>query len=107
MKPLQKIEKLNLNSFVKPDSIKEVIDLYKQYLKWLNQYNSNVKVLKRELNNWSENNIIFSKTYGFSKIANFYKSKLVNLETPLGIYDQERNVFGFVEVFVGLQPVFF
>lgn len=101
------IEKLNLNSFVKPESINEAIVLYKQYLKWQNQYNSDVKVLKRELNNWSENNIIFSKTYGFTKIVNFYKSKLVNLETPLGIYDQERNVFGFVEVFVGLQPVFF
>ena len=101
------IEKLNLNSFVKSEIFINVTDLYKQYLNWLNQYNTDVKVLKRELNNWSENNIIYSKTYGFSKIVNFYKSKLVNLETPLGIYDQERNVFGFVEVFVGLQPVFF
>ncbi|RKS93844.1 hypothetical protein BC952_1694 [Flavobacterium limicola] len=101
------IEKLNLNSFVKSENFIDVIYLYKQYLKWLNQYNSDVKVLKRELNNLSENNIIFSKTYGFSKIANFYKSKLVNLETPLGVNDEERNVFGFVEVFIGSQPIFF
>ena len=97
----------NISSEYKSEIFINVTDLYKQYLNWLNQYNTDVKVLKRELNNWSENNIIYSKTYGFSKIVNFYKSKLVNLETPLGIYDQERNVFGFVEVFVGLQPVFF
>lgn len=27
--------------------------------------------------------------------------------TSVGKYDLERKVFGFVEVFVGLQPVFF
>ncbi|WP_322548918.1 hypothetical protein [Flavobacterium psychraquaticum] len=101
------IEKLNLTTFVKPKSFNEVIDLYNQYLKWLNQYNSDVKILKRELSNRSENNIIYSKTYGFAIIANYYNNKLVNLETPLGIYDEERNVFGFIEVFIGSQPIFF
>jgi hypothetical protein len=101
------IEKLNLDSFVKPESINEVIGLYKQYLKWLNQYNSDIKVIKGELVNWSENKIIFNKTFGFSKITHLYKNKLVNLETPLGIYDEERNVYGFAEVFIGINPIFF
>jgi hypothetical protein len=101
------IEKLNLNLFVKSESFIDVIDLYKQYLIWLNKYNSDVKNLKRELNKLSENQIIYSEKHGFSIIANYYNSKLVNLETPLGIYDEERNVFGFVEVFIGSQPVFF
>lgn len=107
-KDLEKyIEKLNLNSFIKSESLLEVIALYEKYLLWLHQYNTDSKLLKRELNNFTVNNIIFSKTYGFSKIANLYNNKLVNLETPLGLYDEERNVFGFVEVFIGSQPVFF
>jgi len=101
------IEKLNLITFVKQESLEEVIELYRYYLNWLNLYNSDPKVLKKELNKFSENSIIFNKTYGFALISNFYNSKLVNLETPLGLYDEERNVFGFVEVFIGLQPVFF
>ena len=101
------IEKLNLITFVKAESLVEVIELYQQYLNWLNLYNSDPKGLKKELNKFSENSIIFNKNYGFALISNFYNNKLVNLETPLGLYDEERNVFGFVEVFIGLQPVFF
>jgi hypothetical protein len=101
------VEKLNLNSFVKSEIFTNVIDLYKHYLNWLKQYNSDVKILKKELYNGSLNNIIFTKKYGFSKIVYFYESKLVNLETPLGIYDTGRDFFGFVEVFIGSQPVFF
>lgn len=101
------IEKLNLITFVKAESLVEVIELYQQYLNWLNFYNSDPKGLKKELNKFSENSIIFNKNYGFALISNFYNSKLVNLETPLGLYDEERNVFGFVEVFIGLQPIFF
>lgn len=101
------IEKLNLNSFVKSESIKEVIDLYKQYLKWLNQYNLDLMILKKPVNKLSENSIIFNKNYGFVIIINLLNNYFSNIETPLGIYDEERNLFGFVEVFIGSQPIFF
>ena len=53
------------------------------------------------------NSIIFNKNYGFAIIKNLLDKNFSNLETPLGIYDEERNLFGFVEVFIGSQPVFF
>ena len=101
------IEKLNLNTYVKRDSFIYVIELYKKYLNWINQYNSDVKVLKKELNRMSENSIIFNKSFGFAKVINYYNDKSVNLETPLGIYDDKKNVFGFVNEFIGIYPAFF
>ena len=101
------IEKLNIKNFVKPESFDEAIILYQQYLKWLNQYNSDLMVLKKPVSKLSENSIIFNKNYGFAIIKNLLDKNFSNLETPLGIYDEERNLFGFVEVFIGSQPVFF
>lgn len=101
------IEKLNIKNFVKPESFDEAITLYQQYLKWLNQFNSDLIVLKKPVSKLSENSIIFSKTYGFVMIKNLLDKNFSNLETPLGMYDEERNLFGFVEVFIGSQPVFF
>jgi hypothetical protein len=101
------IEKLNITDFIKPEIFNEAITLYQQYLKWLNQYNSDLMVLKKPVSKLSENSIIFSKIYGFVIIKNLLDKNFSNLETPLGMYDEERNLFGFVEVFIGSQPVFF
>lgn len=101
------VDKLNLNSFVTDKSFLEVIDLYSKYILWLKQYLSTPKALKNELNRSSENSIIFHKTFGFAKIANFYNDKTVNLETPLGTYNANKEVNGFVNEFIGSSPVFF
>ena len=101
------IDKLNLNSFVADKSFFEVIDLYAKYLLWLKQYLIDPKVLKKELNRSSENSIIFNKTFGFAKVINFYNDKTVNLETPLGTYNTNKEVYGFVNEFIGFSPVFF
>jgi hypothetical protein len=101
------IDKLNLNSFVPDKSFFEVIDLYAKYLPWLKQYLIDLKELKKELNMLSENSIIFHKTFGFAKVVNFYNEKTVNLETPLGTYNANKEVCGFVNEFIGFYPVFF
>lgn len=101
------IEKLNLITFVKPESFNEVIDLYKQYLKWLKKYNLDFMVLKKPVNKLAEDSIIFNINYGFVIIRNLLNSNFANIETPLGMYHEERDLFGFTEVFIGSQPIFF
>lgn len=101
------IEKLALASFVKLETFNEMINLYKSYLKWLNQFNLDLMILKKPVNKLSENSIVFNKNYGFAKIKNLLNNNFLNLETPLGMYDEERKLIGFVEVFIGSQPIFF
>lgn len=101
------LEKLELNDFVSDENYFDVIDLYEQYLLWNKEYLTNVVSLKKELNKLSENAIIFHKKYGFAKIVTYYNNNFVNLETPLGTDIEEKNIFGFSDVFINLKPIYF
>lgn len=101
------IGKLNLGSFINDERFFELIDLYTDYLSWFQQYKKDVKSLKCELSRFSENEIIFHSRYGFAKVIHFYSDKTVNLESPLGIYNAEKGIYGFENVFIGFTPVFF
>lgn len=103
---LKSIEKLKHSEFLSVDDIQEIINFHIKYKMWLNIYRENPKNLKRTVTNRDINCIIFSKTYGFSKLKWCY-AKTVNLETPLGKYDEERELFGFSDVFIGTLPIFY
>ena len=101
------IDKLNLNSFITDNRFIDLIDLYGEYLDWSNEYLSDPKQLKRELNKSLENSIIFNKRFGFAILLHCYENKTVNLESPLGLFHINKAIHGFVEEFIGFYPVFF
>jgi len=103
---LKSITKLKHEDFITIEEIEEIYNLHKLYIIWLQKYLEDPKSLKKVVSNQHIDSIIFNKTYGFSKLKWCY-AKTVNLETPLGLYDEERDIFGFSNVFIGTSPAFF
>lgn len=98
--------KLQMEDKVPIGNFEAMVFLLNDYLSWKEKYDNNKGLLKKQLDNKKLGRIIFHKHFGFARIEHYYKSNMVNLETPLGYAYHDRQLTGFKEVFIGLNPVF-
>ncbi|APG59015.1 hypothetical protein [Christiangramia salexigens] len=115
-----------LNSFPKQSSFNQVVDTLKtiaesennhlelegknithlnrlisKYQSFIEKVKSNSSNIKEELDPILENRIIYSTSYGFAILKDVKTNKRIDLETPLGIDYQDKNLYGFSDVFIG------
>jgi hypothetical protein len=96
---------LHLEDYAQPFA--QIKDLYTQYNKWDDIYDSNPDKLKEEVGKTKLNRIIYSKKYGFCKLLSCSSTKLLNLYSPLAMHEPKINDTGFYEVFLGQKVAFF
>lgn len=105
---LQLLAKLNAlgDDFIL-DDLKELLDLYSRYQKFMNQIKTNINDLKQELNSFKVGSLIFSQTYGFGQLDFVYTNKEINIITPLGDYNNKTKVYGYSKKYIGQNAKYF
>jgi HKD family nuclease len=117
-----------LNSFTKPSSTTQIINrltaiieseqnslefaddnmdhlskIRTKYENFIRKVKSNSSSIRKTLDPVYEKQIIYSTGYGFAILNNVRSNKFVDLETPLGIYHENKQLYGFSNVFIGKQ----
>ena len=87
-------------------NIERLVELFSNYSKWNAIYNDNPASLKEKLDFRCINQTVFNRSLGFARIVHVSGDLRLNLESPLGAYNSERGLYGFVDVVLGLKPCF-
>jgi hypothetical protein len=84
-----------------------IINEYIDYTAWIGTYEKDPKLLKQKLDLRCTQQIVFNRNLGFTLIEHVSRDYRLNLTSPLGSYNPERNIYGFVDVLLGASPCFF
>lgn len=74
---------------------------YSRHKSFINKVNSKSSVIRKILSPNLENHIIYSTSYGFAVLNDVKTNNRIDLESPLGVFHENKNLYGFVDVYIG------